>query len=87
MECIASGVPDPTIQWLREGSPFSFVSNPNLRVLEGGRRLQVNNAQLLDIGGYTCVAGNVAGNTSKEFILGVLGKWSNKLITLEIIVS
>ena len=75
MECIANGLPDPDIRWLREGSPFSFVSNPSLRVLDGGRRLQINNAQLLDIGGYTCVASNAAGNTSKEFILSVLGQY------------
>lgn len=54
---------------------FTFISHPNLRVQEGGASLQVLNAQLLDIGSYTCIASNVAGNATKEFVLNVLGKY------------
>lgn len=76
MHCPASGSPEPTYRWIRDGEPFTFVSHPNLRVQDGGQTLQVFNAQLLDIGGYTCVAGNVAGNATKEFLLNVLGTFS-----------
>ena len=47
MECLTRGVPEPSIKWLREGVPFSFLTNPNLRVLEGGKRLQVGHRAIV----------------------------------------
>ena len=76
MYCPATGVPEPSVRWLREGMNFTFMSHPNLRSQEGGASLQVLNAQLLDIGSYTCFASNIAGNATKEFVLNVLGKYS-----------
>ena len=43
------------------------------RILETGRKLQVLDAQLLDMGTYRCIASNAAGNATKEFTLGILG--------------
>jgi hemicentin len=80
LECEASGIPEPTITWVREGARVSYLGNPNLRELNGGRKLQVVNAQLQDIGGYTCVASNVAGNASKEFVVNVLGEYNDVLV-------
>lgn len=73
MRCPAHGTPEPAVRWLREGQNFTFVSHPNIRILEDGVRLQVLNTQLLDHGGYTCVASNIAGQLSKEYMLNVLG--------------
>ena len=72
IECDASGTPEPAIIWLREGEPLSYLGNPNLRLEEEGRRLRIYNAELLDIGRYTCFATNAAGNASKEFMVNVL---------------
>lgn len=36
--------------------------------------LVIHNVQLIDRGQYRCVAVNSAGNSSKEFVLDVLGK-------------
>ena len=73
MHCPASGSPTPSVKWLREGLPITFIDHPNLRVQDGGHTLQVHNMQLMDIGGYTCVAGNLAGNTTKDFLVNILG--------------
>ncbi len=75
LECSGSGIPEPTITWVREGERVSYLGNPNLRALDGGRKLKVANAQLQDMGQYTCVASNVAGNASKEFVVNVLGEY------------
>ena len=72
--CPARGAPEPVVTWQRDGAPFTFVTQPNLRVEDGGQRLSVTNAQLGDIGAYSCVASNPAGNATKEFLLNVLGK-------------
>ena len=74
MHCPAYGTPEPTIRWIREGMPITFLDHPNLRVQDGGQTLQIHNMQLMDIGGYTCVASNVAGNITKEFLVNILGK-------------
>jgi hemicentin len=73
MHCPAFGTPEPTIRWIREGAPITFLDHPNLRIQDGGHTLQIHNMQLMDIGGYTCVASNVAGNTTKEFLVNILG--------------
>lgn len=46
---------------------------PRLRILSSGRYLQINNAELGDRARYTCVARNVAGETTREFLLAVHG--------------
>ena len=46
----------------------------NCRILDNGKKLQVVDAQLLDMGTYKCIASNAAGNATKEFALGILGK-------------
>ena len=73
LECIASGTPTPQIKWIREDEPLSFITNPNLLMIDGGKKLRIINTQLIEVGGYTCVATNVAGNATKEFLLKVLG--------------
>ena len=73
MRCHASGVPRPTVRWVRDRQLITFVDHPNLRVDDAGQTLRVHNMQLIDIGAYTCVASNVAGNASKQFLLNILG--------------
>lgn len=45
-----------------------------VRILSNGRYLQINNADLSDTASYTCVASNIAGKTTREFLLTVHGK-------------
>ncbi|GFN88312.1 hemicentin-1, partial [Plakobranchus ocellatus] len=51
--------------------PLRQSANPNLRVLEGGRTLELNNAQLEDAGEYMCKATNAAGTDNLKFDLKV----------------
>ena len=74
LTCLVSGTPHPNIRWIRQGRALTFVSNPNLQIIDKGRQLQIVNAQLIDIGSYTCEASNVAGNASKEYSVSVLGE-------------
>ncbi|TSL47575.1 Hemicentin-1 [Bagarius yarrelli] len=63
--CEAQSYPPAIITWLKDGTPFE--SSRNVRVLPGGRTLQILNAQEEDAGRYTCVATNEAGETLKNY--------------------
>jgi len=82
LHCQASGVPQPAVHWIRDGQLITFVDHPNLRVDNAGQTLRLHNMQLIDIGAYTCVAGSVAGNTSKQFILSILGQFMSLSLLL-----
>ncbi|KAB1258936.1 Hemicentin-1 [Camelus dromedarius] len=69
LECKSDAVPPPVITWLKNGERLQ--ATPRVRILSGGRYLQVNNADLGDTANYTCVASNIAGKTTREFILTV----------------
>ncbi|KAF5916712.1 hypothetical protein HPG69_005507 [Diceros bicornis minor] len=67
LECKSDAVPPPVITWLKNGERLQ--ATPRVRILSGGRYLQINNADLGDTANYTCVASNIAGKTTREFIL------------------
>nr|XP_048286978.1 hemicentin-1 isoform X1 [Myodes glareolus] len=69
LECKSDAVPPPVIMWLKNGERLQ--ATPRVRILSGGRYLQINNADLGDTANYTCVASNIAGKTTREFILTV----------------
>uniref|UniRef100_A0A8C1GCV3 Hemicentin-1 n=1 Tax=Cyprinus carpio TaxID=7962 RepID=A0A8C1GCV3_CYPCA len=70
LECEASGVPVPSLTWLKEGSPVSSFSD-GIQVLSGGRVLSFISAQVSDTGLYTCVAVNAGGEQHREYDLRV----------------
>ncbi|XP_049335709.1 hemicentin-1 isoform X1 [Astyanax mexicanus] len=70
LECEASGLPVPSLTWLKEGSPVSSSSN-GIQVLAGGRVLSFSSAQVSDTGHYTCVAVNAGGEQQREYDLHV----------------
>ncbi|KAM3620522.1 uncharacterized protein V6R79_024924 [Siganus canaliculatus] len=69
LECKSDAVPPPTLSWLKDGRPLQ--ASARVRLLSGGRYLQINMAELNDEAQYTCVASNVAGNTTRHFHLSV----------------
>ncbi|XP_034866567.1 hemicentin-1 isoform X2 [Mirounga leonina] len=69
LECKSDAVPPPVITWLKNGERLQ--ATPRVRILSGGRYLQINNADLSDTANYTCVASNIAGRTTRGFILTV----------------
>uniref|UniRef100_A0A3B4E5X1 Hemicentin 1 n=1 Tax=Pygocentrus nattereri TaxID=42514 RepID=A0A3B4E5X1_PYGNA len=70
LECEASGLPVPSLTWLKEGSPVSSSSN-GIQVLAGGRVLSFSSAQVSDTGRYACVAVNAGGEQQREYDLRV----------------
>ncbi|XP_027318206.1 hemicentin-1 isoform X4 [Anas platyrhynchos] len=69
LECKSDAVPPPTISWLKNGELLE--GTPRVRILSSGRYLQINNADLSDAASYTCVASNIAGKMTREFVLTV----------------
>ncbi|KAG8003177.1 Hemicentin-1, partial [Nibea albiflora] len=70
LNCEASGIPLPTITWLKDGRPIKASSS--LRVLSGGRSLRLMHAAVEDAGRYTCIVSNNAGEERKNFDLDIL---------------
>lgn len=67
LPCVASGVPEPTLAWTRDGRSYPPSANGSL-VLSG--------VGLEDEGTYTCTAANAAGEDEARVQLLVQG-WSS----------
>uniref|UniRef100_A0A3B3DLS4 Uncharacterized protein n=1 Tax=Oryzias melastigma TaxID=30732 RepID=A0A3B3DLS4_ORYME len=66
--CEATGVPVPSISWLKDGSPISSLQwQWSVR----GNRLELGPLGLSHAGMYTCVAKNSQGQTQKDYALTV----------------
>ncbi|TKR80918.1 hypothetical protein L596_014894 [Steinernema carpocapsae] len=63
LECIASGVPPPTITWSRDS-----------RVVSSSPKLELTNVETQDAGRYTCEARNEADINHADFVVDVLVK-------------
>ncbi|XP_059922302.1 hemicentin-1-like [Gadus macrocephalus] len=68
--CSASGVPEPTITWSRDGVELSN-QGAGYTVLPSGP-LEIPSAELRHAGRYLCVAQNAAGSTQRRVQLSVL---------------
>ncbi|XP_028851746.1 hemicentin-1 isoform X2 [Denticeps clupeoides] len=63
LQCIAEGLPPPTLSWLKDGLPLGERSD---LVLRGGRILRINKVQVDDAGLYTCLASSPAGEDGRN---------------------
>ena len=75
MECEPSGVPEPTITWLKDGNVVDIEQTKYIRMLRGGRILQIVSANVDDSGLYSCSAQNSAGHEQRRYRLHVHGRW------------
>lgn len=57
------------------GSLLLADPSGRVRILSGGRQLQISIAEKSDAASYTCIASNVAGSTQKEYSLQVYSKF------------
>lgn len=72
LHCQTSGVPMPTVSWLRDGvSLGSFIEMKIYGI--HGESLHFRHSSEQHSGNYTCTAANSAGTISKTFLLDVLG--------------
>ncbi|KAK7933456.1 hypothetical protein WMY93_004352 [Mugilogobius chulae] len=68
--CEATGVPMPSITWLKDGTPIE--SSLQWQWSVRGNRLELGPLTLSNAGTYTCVAKNSEGQTQRDFKLTVL---------------
>uniref|UniRef100_A0A8D0P964 Hemicentin-1 n=1 Tax=Sus scrofa TaxID=9823 RepID=A0A8D0P964_PIG len=66
LTCDATGIPPPTISWLKNHKPI-------VHILSGGSKLQIARSQHSDSGNYTCIASNMEGKAQKTYILSIQG--------------
>ncbi|XP_028312888.1 hemicentin-1 [Gouania willdenowi] len=67
--CEATGVPVPSITWLKDGTPIE--SSLHWQWAIRGNRLELGPLSLSHAGTYTCVAKNSEGRTQKNYTLTV----------------
>ena len=70
LSCNATGNPEPTISWTKDGSLIS--SNSRISLSDNNKQLTITNVSRTDSGEYRCVANNSLGNdTSNSTALDV----------------
>ncbi|XP_063792751.1 hemicentin-2 [Pseudophryne corroboree] len=67
--CEVQGVPLPTASWRKDSLPLPIVSARHHLLPSGSLRL--SELRVMDSGYYTCLASNIAGNTSLTYSLEV----------------
>ncbi|XP_025060802.1 hemicentin-2 [Alligator sinensis] len=71
LECNATGIPTPTLMWLKDGNPIASTVMEGLQVLSGGRVLSLASAHVSDSGMYSCVATSTVGEDRWDAALQV----------------
>ena len=64
LSCYASGNPEPTISWTKDGSAIG--SNSRISLLGNNKQLTITNVNRTDSGEYRCVASNKLGNDTSN---------------------
>lgn len=62
--CNASGDPEPTVSWTKDGSILSPVNDVRISFGAESKSLTIMNISRRDSGQYRCVASNSLGNVS-----------------------
>lgn len=71
--CPVTGIPSPSVMWLKDKAPLLDFPYRNLKVTNDDRRLEISDAQVEDAGRYTCRATNPAGQDEVSFQVKVQG--------------
>ena len=70
LSCNATGNPEPSISWVKDGSPINSKSRIGLS--KDNKRLTITNISRTDSGEYQCVARNRVGNDTSNSRVDVL---------------
>lgn len=70
LPCVAQGVPEPSVSWLKDGS--ALLDGSQYKISD--EALTLNQVGLIDEGVYTCVASNIAGQYEATIQLHVQGQ-------------
>uniref|UniRef100_A0A8B9H722 Hemicentin-1 n=1 Tax=Astyanax mexicanus TaxID=7994 RepID=A0A8B9H722_ASTMX len=69
--CDATGIPPPSLTWLKNGRVIENSESLEMHILSGGGKLQIARSQLSDSGTYTCLASNIEGKARKSYHLTI----------------
>ncbi|XP_019866136.2 vascular endothelial growth factor receptor 1 isoform X3 [Aethina tumida] len=83
--CNVSGVPKPTIKWMKNSKPFEPLDT-KAWIMEDHRYLSFSKTEVEDEGTYTCVAHNSQGTAEKRFSVNISNKPPSSLYLYIIIV-
>jgi len=81
LQCRASGVPRPSVSWLKNDLDLPSAADRRLLVDDDGT-LRLTELRRADSGVYRCVASNSLGSVSEFARLHVLGSVLSSLCTL-----
>ena len=73
LPCHASGNPQPTIRWFKDGQLVTH-NTPGVSVRSRGTILSISRASVIHAGQFTCLATSDIGNATKVFVISVNGK-------------
>lgn len=82
LPCSTSGIPEPSVTWLKDGVRLVDGLHSNKRELSGGKQLELRQVTSADEGLYRCQAVNIAGQKLKNYRLKVVRKTRFKRIRL-----
>ncbi|KAH9500753.1 Hemicentin-1, partial [Bulinus truncatus] len=71
MRCTVTGLPEPSILWLKDGAVILEEENSHKQILDNDTTLQIVDAHPVDRARYTCHVENQAGFAEKYFDLEV----------------
>ncbi|XP_020621161.1 protein sidekick-1-like [Orbicella faveolata] len=66
LSCNATGNPQPTISWTRNGFPVNTSNNSSISFSEDKKLLTITNVNRTDSGEYRCLANNSLGNETSD---------------------
>ncbi|XP_071802833.1 hemicentin-1-like isoform X2 [Asterias amurensis] len=70
LPCHASGNPQPTIRWFKDGQLVTH-NTPGVSVRSRGTVLSISRASVIHAGQFTCLATSDIGNATKVFVISV----------------
>ena len=74
LECRVDAIPPPQITWFKHGRLVTNITDGRLYISRGGSALTIKTVTIEDVGRYTCIARNIAGEMEKNFDLEVYSK-------------
>ena len=77
LQCTVTGIPSPTIIWMKDGIPLNVSTLPIVSLLKkpNSSRIVISKAAGIEYNGmYTCIASNDAGSVSSSFLIQLQGQ-------------
>ncbi|XP_060069782.1 hemicentin-1-like [Ylistrum balloti] len=71
LECPVTGIPDPGVQWQKDGRVIELAQNSHITIIAGGQVLRILSARVGDTAQYMCHAENEAGFAEKFFQVNI----------------